>query len=56
MPGKVLRRKYIGGLGAKINRALMLNHYRSPFPWHRGDLVKHKKQASGELEDDATLK
>jgi hypothetical protein len=32
VPGKVLWRKCIGGLGAKINRALMWNHYRSPSP------------------------
>ena len=33
VPGKVLWRKFIGGLGAKINWALMLNHCRSPSPW-----------------------
>ena len=33
VPGKVLWRRSIGCLGAKINRALMWNHYRSPSPW-----------------------
>ena len=33
VPGKILWRKFIGGLGAKINRALMWNHYRSPSPF-----------------------
>ena len=32
LPGKVLWRKCIGGLGAKIIRALMWNHYRSASP------------------------
>ena len=33
VPGKVLWRNCIGGLGAKIYRTLMWNHYRSPSPW-----------------------
>ena len=33
VPGNVLWRKCIGGLGAKINRAFMWNHCRSPSPW-----------------------
>ena len=32
VPGKVLWRKCRGGLGAKITRALMWNHYISPSP------------------------
>ena len=41
VPGKVLWRKCIGGLGAKINRALMKNHCRFPSPYSKYLLIPY---------------
>ena len=54
VPGKVLWRKCIGGLGGKINRALMWNHYRSSSPCNKTQKLELGQNSTQSLKNFKT--